>query len=72
MNLYPNPLKGSEHMRSKVKVNIAVNSIDGRHTDVYRNVDQVYIPALSEGIYLIRITDLKGQFIAVEKLVVFP
>ncbi len=69
ISIYPNPAEDVLHIKSPVSVHISVTGMDGRVLKQSRQASSLNIRDLSEGIYLIKITDRNDNLLKVEKLV---
>lgn len=69
ITVYPNPAQNELHINSQLPVSLSLNSIEGR-TLIYKNAaKKLSLQGLSEGIYLLRISDPDGRLIKTEKII---
>ncbi len=69
VKIYPNPAQDILYVHAAKPVQTVIRSIDGRVVVRHENVNQINISELSEGIYILQITDEKGQLLLTERLV---
>ena len=69
VTIFPNPTAGVVNISSPAKIRVAVTTMDGRMLLNKEDVKQVDISGLADGVYMIRITDMEGALLKVEKLV---
>ena len=69
IKVYPNPAQDIIHISAPVKVAISITGIEGRVLREQQQVSAISLRELPEGMYLLRITDLKGNLIKTEKFV---
>ncbi len=68
INIFPNPASSVINFETKMPINISIISIAGNIILDQKNASSVNIENLSEGLYIIRISDENGTFIKNEKL----
>lgn len=68
INCYPNPTNDILYIRTPVKVNLVLSTIEGRIVKQEQHVTQISLAGLCEGIYWLRILDREGSLIKVEKI----
>jgi hypothetical protein len=69
IRIYPNPTSGAVTILAPVPVSVQICSLDGKvlmHKEDPKNIE---LDLLANGIYFIRITDKKRDFVKVERLV---
>lgn len=69
VKIFPNPASTVLHVETLQKVNINIQSIDGKVLIEKDNVKNIDVSGLSNGIYMIKITDGQGVLLKMEKLV---
>jgi len=69
IRIYPNPANSILHISSPVNVSVSLSQIDGRTVLQQNNATDLDISSLSNGMYIIRITDLDGNLLKADKLV---
>jgi len=69
VSVYPNPTSGIIYITATQKVNVTITGIDGRQIATYKAPKEVDLSGLSDGIYLLRITDDKEGLISIQKMV---
>ncbi len=69
VTIYPNPTQNMLYINSPEPVSITLSSIEGRALIYSEAAKEVSLEALSEGIYLLRITDKNGLLIKTEKVI---
>jgi hypothetical protein len=69
IHIYPNPTYDIIHIHSPVVVNVTVSSIEGKVVTGFSDVRQISLKGLANGMYLLKITDEKGKFIRMEKVI---
>ncbi len=69
IRVYPNPAKDVVFIEAPFTVNVSLNSIDGKQLLNMADAKSINISNLASGIYMIRISDVDGNLISVQKLV---
>jgi hypothetical protein len=69
ISVYPNPATDMVTIISPVPVNADIADIEGRVISSVKNTNKLSLSSLTNGIYLLRITDKQGTLIKVEKVV---
>jgi hypothetical protein len=69
IRIYPNPADNFVYVDAPTPINISVTAMDGKLVQQYNNVKAADISKLSDGLYMIRITDIDNNLLLVEKLV---
>ena len=69
ISIYPNPASTTVTISSPVGVNVVVRSVDGKAVLTQNKVKTLDICNLANGIYMLHLSDDKGQLLKVEKLV---
>ncbi len=69
INIYPNPAHERVYIQSPVKVNVRVTDMAGRVMGEWFNATSIPVGTLTQGMYLLNITDEKGAQLKMEKLV---
>jgi hypothetical protein len=67
--VYPNPATNVININSTSAVNAAIRSMDGKLVLEQKDAKTVDISALATGVYMLYLSDQKGNVISVEKLV---
>jgi hypothetical protein len=68
IRIYPNPSGGLVRITSPVKVNITLNSVEGRQLMARQEATELDLGSCAEGIYLLKIYDIKDRLIKTVKL----
>ena len=68
IRVYPNPSGKLVHIASPVKVNITLNSIDGRQLLEQKDALKLDLGSYPEGMYLLKVFDTKDRLLKVVKL----
>jgi hypothetical protein len=68
MNIYPNPADGIVNVGGKDKVNISVTGMDGRLLLHSENTNAIDMSALTEGLYIIKVSNNEGEVLKTEKI----
>ncbi len=69
IKVFPNPASQFIQIDAPVAVSIVIQSIDGKDVMEQKNVKILDIKGLSSGVYIIKVSDEKGQLLKIEKLV---
>jgi len=69
VKIYPNPATSVINIDAGVKVNVHINSIEGKNLINAEDAHHIDISNLPNGIYMIFVSDLTGNLIKTEKLV---
>lgn len=69
IRIYPNPATDFINISAPFDINVHVLGIDGRNLKISEREKSIPISNLSPGIYLLRICDVSGRFIKVEKII---
>jgi len=69
VTIYPNPTTGIVHIQYPAKVDVALTDMAGRVIRKIKDANSVSLKKLSEGIYLLRITNKNGALIKVAKVI---
>ena len=69
ISIYPNPTSDLINISAPHQVNISLVSAQGRLQGVYKNTRQVDMSAFADGVYFLKITDMDGNPIGIEKIV---
>lgn len=73
VHVYPNPATDVIHIKSAIGVDVAISTVEGRVLVSERKCKEpISIRALAVGMYLIRIYDMDGRIIKIEKLIKTP
>jgi len=67
--IYPNPAATMLYVSSPARVNLTLTSVQGTTVLYSRGSKNMDLSKVAEGIYLLRITDMDGRLIKVEKIV---
>jgi hypothetical protein len=67
--IYPNPAATMLYVSSPARVNLTLTSVQGTTVLYSRGSKNMDLSNVAEGIYLLRITDMDGRLIKVEKIV---
>ncbi|MBN9482159.1 MAG: SBBP repeat-containing protein [Bacteroidetes bacterium] len=70
VRIYPNPATDRLYIDAKEKINVTISSMEGRTEGFYTNAKDIDVSHLSNGLYLLRITDKSGALLQTEKLVI--
>jgi hypothetical protein len=68
IRLYPNPSNDVVHIESPVQVNVSVSAMDGKQLLYGKDVREIHIGALPDGIYRVLITDKQGNYLRTDKI----
>ncbi len=69
IHIFPNPANESIYVNSPLPVNLHLYSIDGRMVLSQKDATQLSVKQLSNGVYLLHISDKTGKLIRVEKVI---
>ncbi len=69
VSVYPNPAYDRVHISSLVPVRVTISSMDGRVVLRHGDVADISLATLADGVYMILVTDMQGQFLQTGKLV---
>jgi hypothetical protein len=69
IRIYPNPVMDVLHVSSPAAVDVKVTNMEGRYLRSIKNARSIPVADLSQGIYLVHISDKNGLLIKVEKFV---
>ncbi len=69
IHLYPNPSEDIVYIKSPVKVDLVISSIEGKQLASFRNAESISLKKYPRGVYVIQFMDQKGRMIKVEKMV---
>ncbi|PZF72114.1 T9SS type A sorting domain-containing protein, partial [Taibaiella soli] len=68
VTVYPNPAQDVVSINAPVAVNVTIRNINGQVVFAENNVRRADISKLASGLYMIFVTDEKGQLLLTEKL----
>jgi hypothetical protein len=68
IKVYPNPSHGMVYIDAPVRVNITIRDLSGRVVLTQEDAKQVNLDGIADGVYMILVSDQKGQPIKTEKL----
>ncbi len=69
VNIHPNPTRDMIYISSPVAVTATLAGIDGRIIANIENARHISLTELADGVYVLKITDLEGKLIKVQKIV---
>jgi hypothetical protein len=69
VRIYPNPASAIVHIDAPYKVTVTISSIDGKEVLYKELASDVDISKLADGVYMIKVANLEGNQISIEKLV---
>lgn len=69
ITVYPNPANDRLYINSPVVINVSLQSIEGYNILYKENAGALSLENLPAGLYLLKITDINGKVIKVEKIV---
>jgi hypothetical protein len=70
IQIFPNPAKDFIHIKSPAALNLTVCNLEGRTIFTASNAAQVDVSELPTGMYFLRMYDIKGQLLKVDKLII--
>lgn len=68
IKIYPNPSSSKVFINAPVNVNVSVESINGQVLIQQKNVTEINLDGLADGIYIFSIRDQEGQLLKKEKI----
>lgn len=68
MRIYPNPASSTLHIDAPVNVTAVMTDMQGRVVHEQKNAAKININDLSEGMYIIKVTDTDGRVLRIEKI----
>ncbi len=69
IQVYPNPVSGVLYIKSGEEVNVVLIGVDGKVYTAQKQVRQLDVSQLADGVYFLRISDRNGVLIRNEKIV---
>lgn len=72
IQVYPNPTRDQLTFISPIDINVDLLSIEGRHLQSVREAVTLSLKGMAEGVYLLRISNSRGQVLKFEKVVKQP
>jgi hypothetical protein len=70
IQIFPNPAKNLINIKSPAALNLTVCNLEGRTIFTASNAAQVDVSELPTGMYFLRMYDIKGQLLKVDKLII--
>lgn len=68
IRVYPNPASATVHIEAPISVNVYVRNMEGKTVMMQKNARDLDISPLANGLYMIMVTDTKGNMLMLEKL----
>lgn len=68
IKVYPNPASAIVHIEAPISVNVYVRNMEGKTVMMQKNARDLDISPLANGLYMLMVTDTKGNMLMLEKL----
>jgi len=68
IKVYPNPTNGIVHIDAPVKIQVVLRDVTGKSILEDKDVNQIDLADVSNGVYLLYISDMEGTLLRVDKL----